>query len=202
MSAKRVNIVSLLALLFLVLVLAVTPEVRQLMARIAFWAEGVEAELEASRRERKAATMPTPEPSREAEPEGTPVEQPPPSHVIKGPDGKLHPVPGNRWVNDDPENLVDVLVPGEKHPEHPNVVASNEPDQWRPAAGYDWAEAKGVNDMRVVWTPGKPHPDYEHVVAAEKQEEWTPAPGYSWVNDDPNDLSVVPTEGAAPRGGA
>lgn len=199
MSAKRVNLVSLFALLFLVLVLAVTPEFRQLLSRLAFWMEGVEEKLEASRREREAATMPPPEQGRKAEPpEPEAVEPPPPPHVVKSADGKLHPEPGYSWVNDEPDNLDVVWVPGAKHPEQPNVVASTEPDQWRPAAGYDWAEAKGVNDMRVVWTPGKRHPDHEHVLAAEKAEEWTPEPGYTWVNDDPNDLSVVPAEGATP----
>lgn len=201
MSAKRVNLVSLLALLFLALVLAVTPEFRQLMARLAFWVEGVEEKIEASRRERESATQPAEEEGRQAGAEEATVEPPPPPHVVKGPDGQLHPEPGYSWINDDPDNLQVVWVPGAKHPEQPNVVASTEPDQWRPAAGYDWAEAKGVNDMRVVWTPGKRHPDYEHVLAAEKQEEWEPEPGYTWVNDDPNDLSVVPAEGAAPPGG-
>jgi hypothetical protein len=197
MSAKRVNIVSLLALLFLVLVLAVTPEVRQLLSRLAFWVEGVEEKLEASRREREAVTMPPAEEGREAvPPEPEAVELPPPPHVVKSPDGQYHPEPGYSWVNDEPNNLEVVWVPGVKHPEQPDVVASTEPDQWRPAAGYDWAEAKGVNDMRVVWAPGKRHPDHEHVLAGEKAEEWEPEPGYTWVNDDPNDLSVVPADGA------
>jgi|SRR5689334_19550516 len=199
MSAKRVNLVSLLALLFLVLVLAVTPEVRQLLSRLAFWAEGVEEKLEAGRRERKAATMPPAEEGREAETaEPAAAEQPPLPHVVKSADGQYHPEPGYSWVNDDPDNLAVVWVPGVKHPEAPHVVASTEPDQWRPAAGYDWAEAKGVNDMRVVWTPGKRHPDHEHVLSADKPEDWTPEPGYQWVNDDPNDLSVVPAESATP----
>lgn len=193
MSAKRVNLVSLMALLFLVLVLAVTPEFRQLMARVALWSEGVEQELEASRRAREAVTRPEPEEGRSAG-EETPAPEQPPPHVVQGPDGKLHPEPGYSWINDDPDDPRVEWVPGARHPEQPNVVASTEPDQWRPAPGYDWAEAKGVNDMRVVWTPGKRHPDQEHVLAAEKPEEWTPEPGYNWLNDDPNDLSVVPAE--------
>jgi hypothetical protein len=118
--------------------------------------------------------------------------------VVKSTDGQYHPEPGYSWVDDDPDNLEVVWVPGAKHPQYPNVLASTEPDQWHPAAGYDWAEAKGVNDMRVVWTPGKRHPDHEHVLAAQKPEEWEPEPGYTWVNDDPNDLSVVPAESATP----
>ncbi|HWN44547.1 MAG TPA: hypothetical protein VNW71_20150, partial [Thermoanaerobaculia bacterium] len=79
--------------------------------------------------------------------------------------------------------------------------SSQEPDQWRPAAGYDWVEAKGIDDMRVAWRPGRRHVDHEHVLAAEKEGDWQPEPGYAWVNDDPNDLSVAPIEGtpAEPR---
>ncbi|HEX5719922.1 MAG TPA: hypothetical protein VF179_27455, partial [Thermoanaerobaculia bacterium] len=74
-------------------------------------------------------------------------------------------------------------------------------DQWRPGAGYDWVEAKGIDDMRVVWRPGRRHFDHEHVLAAEKERDWQPEPGYAWLNDDPNDLSVAPIEGtsAEPR---
>lgn len=193
MSAKRVNLVSLLALLFLVAVLAITPESRRLMGRLAFWMEGVEEKLEASRRERASSAQP------EEEGRSAGEEQPEqlPPHVVKGPDGRLNPEPGYSWINDDPGDHRVEWVPGARHPQFPGVIASNEPDQWRPAPGYDWAEANGVNDMRVVWTPGKRHTDHEHVLAAEKLEEWHPEPGYRWLNDDPNDLRVVPMEGTS-----
>jgi hypothetical protein len=192
MSAKRVNLVSLLALLFLVLVIAITPESRQLMARIAFWMEGVEEKLE-SRRERVSAAQPVEEEGRSPdEKTSEPVKIP--AHVVLGEDGKFNPEPGYSWINDDPNDHTVVWVPGAKHPEHPNVVASQEPDQWRPAPGYDWAEAKGVDDMRVVWIPGRPHPDHEHVLAADEEGHWQLEPGYAWVNDDPNDLTVAPVE--------
>ena len=200
MSAKRVNLVSLLALLFLVAVVAITPESRQLMARFAFWMEGVEEKLEESRRARVPATLPEKEESRDAgEETSEPVRLPP--HVVQGPDGQLNPEPGYSWINDDPEDHRVEWVPGARHPEHPNVVASQEPDQWRPGPGYEWAEAKGVDDMRVVWTPGRRHPGHEHVLAAEKERDWQPEPGYAWINDDPNDLTVAPIEGtsAEPR---
>lgn len=191
MSAKRVNLVSLLALLFLVLVVAITPESRQMMARLALWAEGVEERIEESRRARESATLPDEEEGRSAgQNTSEPVQIPP--HVVLGDAGKLNPEPGYSWINDDPSDLRVEWVPGARHPEHPNVVASREPDQWRPGAGYDWADAKGVDDMRVVWTPGRRHPDHEHVLAAEKEGDWQPEPGYAWVNDDPNDLSVAP----------
>ena len=196
MSSKRVNLISLLALLFLVLVVAITPEFRQLMARMAFWVEGVEEKIEASRRERKSAARPPEEESRTAEEESLPEVLPP--HIVRGEDGRYHPEPGYIWVNDDPENLVVVWVPGAKHPELVGVVASDEPDQWRTAPGYEWVQADGVNDMSAAWSPGKRHDDHEHVLAAEKQEEWTPEPGYRWLNDDPNDLTVVPAEDAEP----
>jgi len=194
MSAKRVNLVSLLALLFLVLVVAITPEARQLMGRLAFWMEGVEEKIEESRRAQESATLPAEEESRSAgEETSEPVRIPP--HVILGEDGRFNPEPGYSWINDDPNDHRVEWVPGAKHPEHPNVASSQEPDQWRPAAGYDWVEAKGIDDMRVVWKPGRRHVDHEHVLAAEKEGDWQPEPGYAWVNDDPNDLSVAPTEG-------
>ncbi len=193
MSAKRVNLVSLLALLFLVLVVAITPESRQIMARLAFWVEGVEEKIEESRRARESATLPAEDEGRSTDEKTSEPAQIPP-HVVLGPDGKLNPEPGYSWINDDPNDHRVEWVPGAKHPEHPNVVASQEPDQWRPAPGYDWAEAKGVDDMRVVWTPGRRHPDHEHVLAAEKEGDWQPEPGYAWLNDDPNDLSVAPIE--------
>ncbi|MFP5289298.1 MAG: hypothetical protein ACLGI9_26425 [Thermoanaerobaculia bacterium] len=195
MSAKRVNLVSLLALLFLVAVVAITPESRRLMGRFAFWMEGVEEKLEASRRERASAARPEKEEGRSAG-EELPEQLPP--HVVTGPEGQLNPEPGYSWVNDDPGDHRVEWVPGARHPQFPGVIASNEPDQWRPAPGYDWAEANGVNDMRVVWTPGKRHTDHEHVLAAEKEGDWQPEPGHAWVNDDPNDLSVAPTEEATP----
>lgn len=197
MSAKRVNVVSLLALLFLVLVVAITPESRRLMARMAFWMEGVEEKLEESRRAREAATLPEKEESRSTD-EETPAPAPLPPHVVQGADGKLNPEPGYSWINDDPNDHRVAWVPGAKHPEHLNVVASDEPDQWRPAPGYDWVEAKGVNDMEVVWTPGTRRPGHEHVVAAEKPGDWRPEAGYRWINDDPNDLAVAPEEATTP----
>lgn len=198
MSSKRVNLVSLLALLFLVGVVAITPESRQLMGRFAFWMEGVEEKLEESRRARESATLPEKEESRSADEETSEPAPLPPPHVVMGPDGKLNPEPGYSWINDDPGDHRVEWVPSARHPQHPNVIASREPDQWRPAPGYDWAEAKGVDDMRVVWTPGRRHPDHEHVLAAEKEGDWQPEPGYAWVNDDPNDLSVAPMERATP----
>jgi len=195
MSAKRVNLVSLLALLFLVLVVAITPEARQLMGRLAFWMEGVEEKIEESRRAQESATLPAEEESRSAgdaggEEQSEPVQVPP--HVVLGEDGRFNPEPGYSWINDDPNDHRVEWVPGAKHPEHPNVASSKEPDQWRPAAGYDWVEAKGIDDMRVVWRPGRRHVGHEHVLAAEKEGDWQPEPGYAWVNDDPNDLSVAP----------
>lgn len=196
MSSKRTNLVSLLALLFLVAVVAITPESRRLMGRFAFWVEGVEEKLEESRRAREPATLPEKEEGRSEEETSEPAPLPP--HVVRGSDGQLNPEPGYSWINDDPMDHRVEWVPGARHPQHPNVVATSEPDQWRPAAGYDWIETKGVDDMRVAWKPGKRHPDHEHVLAAEKEGDWQPAPGYVWVNDDPNDLSVAPTEQATP----
>lgn len=194
MSAKRVNLVSLLALLFLVLVVAVTPEARQIMARLADWVEGVEEKLEASRREEEAGALPAEEEGREA-PEAAPVPAPAPAippHVVQREAGKLYPEAGYSWITGDPADHRVEWKPGVAHPEHPHVVASEQADQWRPAAGYDWADAKGVDDLGVEWKPGRPHSACEHVLAAEEEGEWRPEPGYRWLNDDPNDLAVLP----------
>jgi hypothetical protein len=195
-STKRVNLVSVLALVFLVAVIAVTPEARQLMSRFAFWMEGVEEKLAADRRQREA---PEAEWASEArgEPEKGEETLPPelPPHIVVGADGGHYPEPGYKWVNADPNDKRVVWSAGSEHPQHKHVLASNEPDQWRPAPGYDWTEASGVNDMRVVWTPGKRHPDQEHVIAVEKEGEWRPEQGWKWVNDDPHDLSVTPEAG-------
>jgi hypothetical protein len=201
-STTRVNLISLVGLLFLGAVLALTPEVRQLMSRLAFWVEGVEERMAEARRARETETPSTDGEGRSQEgqeSEERPAEPPPlPPHVLRGEDGNYYPEPGYSWVNDEPDDTSVRWVPGVEHKEHPHVLSSQEPDQWHPAPGYAWAEAKGVNDMRVVWIPGKRHPDYEHVLTADKEGEWKPEPGYRWVNDDPHDLSVQPEE--APDG--
>ena len=192
-SSRRINLFSVLALVFLIGVIAVTPEARRLMSRFAFWMEGVEEKLEEDRRQREA-----PQAEWDDEGRGEPqkgmekVEPDLPPHIVVGADGAHYPEPGYKWVDDDPNNKQVVWMPGTEHPQHKNVIASNEPDQWRPGAGYDWAEASGVNDMRVVWTPGKRHPDHEHVMSVDKVGEWRPEKGWKWVNDDPHDLSVEP----------
>lgn len=196
MSSRRVNLVSLLALLFLVALLAITPEFRQLLVRFAMWKEGVEEDIEASRRARESAARPPQEESRPVEEKDLPEILPP--HILKSADGAYHPEPGYSWVNDDPENLQVVWVPGTRHPQQVGVIASDEPDQWKTSPGYEWAKSNGVNDMSAVWSPGKPHGGFENVMAAEKPEEWTPAPGYKWLNDDPNDLTVIPAEPSPP----
>lgn len=191
-TAKRINFFSLIGLLLLVAVIAVTPEARQLMARFAHWKEGVKEELEASRRQRASFTASQNEVKEEPEKgeETLPEELPP--HVVVGADGGHYPEAGYKWVSHEPDDKRVVWTPGMEHPQHKHVFASEEPDQWRPGAGYDWKNASGVDDMQVVWTPGKRHPHYEHVVAVEKEGEWSPEPGWTWVNDHPNDLSVKP----------
>lgn len=192
-SSKRINIVSLLGLVFLLAVIAVTPEARRLMSRFAFWLQGVEERIEADRRQR-AAPQADWESAGRAEPEKgeATVEPELPPHIVVGVDGSHYPEAGYKWVNNDPNDKSVVWSAGSKHPQHLNVLASTEPDQWRPAPGYDWKDASGVNDMRVVWTPGKRHPDFEHVIAVEKEGEWRPEEGWKWVNDDPHNLSVTP----------
>jgi hypothetical protein len=194
-SAKRTNLISLLGLLLLVTIVAITPEARQMAGRLADWIEGVRQERAEIRRRQeeqqakeKAQAAETP-----AEPEATPSAPPP--HLVLGDDGEYHPEPGWSWVNHEPGDLRVEWVPGVQHPDNPAVLASSEPDQWTPAPGYEWVAEKGVNDLRVAWKPGKPHSIFGHVLAAAKEGEWTPAPGWNWANDDPNDLTVVPRNG-------
>ncbi|HEX3128039.1 MAG TPA: hypothetical protein VH394_11980 [Thermoanaerobaculia bacterium] len=194
-SPKRTNLISLLALLLLVGIVAVTPETRIFMGRVADWIAGVRKERaeirqrEAEQEAREAAAQET------VAAEATPA--PPPPHTFLDEDGLYQPDPGYWWVDNDPAKLEVEWRPGTLHPDDPRVVASSEPDQWAPAPGYEWVAEKGVNDLRVAWKPGKPHAIFGHVLAAEKEGEWTPAPGYEWVNDDPNDLTVVPENGGS-----
>jgi hypothetical protein len=190
---SRVNLISLLALVFLVAVVAITPDARELVGRLAARLQSSEASpLPASVEQREiAAEAP---PAQEVKDEAPQVMSPPP-HVERKPDGTFHPEPGYRWTNDDPANLDIVWCPGCIHPDHPNVIASEPEGQWHPAPGYDWVNPDGVNDLRVEWTPGKPHSEHEHVIAAPDREEWSPEPGYGWVDpDDPNDFRVRPLE--------
>lgn len=194
-SPKRTNLISLLALLLLVAIVAVTPETRQGIARVADWIQGVRQERAEIRRreaEQKARQLAA---SQEAEnaAEATPAPLPP--HTFLDEDGLAQPDPGYWWVDNDPANLAVEWRSGALHPDDPRVIASSEPDQWSPAPGYEWVEAKGVDDLRVEWKPGKPHAIFGHVLAGEKEGEWKPAPGYAWTTDDPNDLTVVPEGG-------
>jgi hypothetical protein len=195
-SAKRTNLISLLGLLLLVAVVAITPEARQTAGRLADWIEGVKqerAEIRRRQEEQESKEKAQAEESPAGETPAAPAAPPP--HVVLGEGGEYHPEPGYSWVNDDPANVQVEWRPGTLHPDNPNVVASSEPDQWAPGPGYEWVEAKGVNDLRVAWKPGKPHSLFGHVLAAPKEGEWTPGPGYDWANDDPNDLTVVPRSG-------
>lgn len=189
-SAKRTNLISLLGLLLLVAIVAVTPETRQLVGRVADWIEGVRkerAEIRHREEEQQAKEA--------AQAEETPVAEAapsaPPPHLAIGDDGEYHPEPGWSWVNHEPGDLRVEWVPGLQHPDNPAVLSSSVPDQWSPAPGYEWVEAKGVDDLRVEWKPGKPHSVFGYVLAAEREGEWKPAPGYAWTTDDPNDLTVV-----------
>lgn len=190
-SSTRVNLISLFGLLLLAAVITLTPEARQLMSRFAEWLQGVEKGIE-SRRERPATPGDGASQGEAEATKGEEAEEELPPHVVAGPDGSTHLEPGYGWSED---KKAVVWLPGSAHPEHPHVFASNEPDQWKPGPGYDWANPSGVNDMRVVWTPGKRHPLYEHVIAIEEADHWRPEEGWDWVTDDPNDLSVKPDKG-------
>ena len=195
-SARRTNLISLLGLLLLVAIVAITPEARQMAGRLADWIEGVRherAEIRRRQEEQEAKAK-----AQTEETEQTPAEAAPgvpPPHLAMGDDGEYHPEPGWSWVNHEPGDLRVEWVPGIQHPDNPAVLSSAEPDQWTPAAGYEWIAEKGVNDLRVGWKPGKAHPIFGHVLAAEKEGEWTPAPGWDWANDEPNDLTVVARDG-------
>lgn len=200
-NPKRTNLISLLAFLLLVGIVAVTPETRLVMGRIADRIEGVRrerAEIRQREKEQEAreiAAAQAAQAAQEAAAETTPFILPP--HTFLDEDGLAQPEPGYWWVENDPANTEVEWRAGSLHPDDPRVVASDVPDQWTPAPGYEWVAEKGVDDLRVAWKPGKPHSLFGHVVAADKEGEWRPAPGYNWVNDDPNDLSVVPADGGS-----
>ncbi len=196
-SAKRVNLISLLALLFLVAVIALTPEGREGAQRLADLKEGVKEQWDQSRRDQETTAVPesTPEMSSKGAAEEDPQapRQPLPPHVVIGSDGNYNPEPGWGWVNDAPDDHRVVWHPGIQHPQHFNVFASQEPDQWHPGPGYDWADPTGVNDMRVVWVEGKPHPEHPNIISAKEEGQWYPAQGYRWVNPQVlDDFAVEP----------
>lgn len=193
---SRANLISLLALVFLVAVVAITPETREIFSRLRGHVEARKAER-AARAERPSETPPAePEPVKEE----TSAEQPLPPHVIRRGDGRHYPEPGYKWLNPDSnEDLTVFWAPGSSHPDHPFVFASDTEGQWRPAPGYDWVNPDGVNDLRVEWRPGKPHPEFENVVADAELEKWVPAPGYDWVHpESAHDMTVQPVSPPAP----
>lgn len=196
-NPKRTNLISLLALLLLVGIVAVTPETRLVMGRVADWIHGVRQErAEIRQREKEQEARELAARAQEAAAVEAAAQPPaPPSHTVPDADGLYQPEPGYWWVDNDPGKLAVEWRPGTLHPDDPRVVASEQPDQWMPGPGYEWVEEKGVNDLRVEWKPGKAHSLFGHVVAADKEGEWRPAAGYKWVNDDPNDLSVAPENG-------
>jgi hypothetical protein len=179
----RVNVISVLALVFLLGVLWLTPEFRGFLG----WVE--------SRIPKPAPpgqdTSAEPEPAAKDE---AAEEEVLPLHVARAEDGSLIPDSGYHWVSeDDPGDYTVVWCPGCQHLEYPHVIASDTEGRWRPAPGYEWVNSNGVNDMRVAWKPGTPHALYENVVTDEVEGKWVPAPGYDWADsEDPDDFSVVP----------
>lgn len=201
-TSSRTNVFSLLALLVLVAIVAITPEARSGAQRLTDWIEGVRqerAEIKQREAEERAKELQKIKEQELAHAENNEENKEeamsgmvPPEHTVLDAEGKYRPEPGYVWYNDDPANFDVVWTPGTLHPDTPRVVASSSPDQWVPAPGYEWVEEKGVNDMRVTWKPGKVHSRFEHVLAAQNEGEWTPDAKYMWANDDPADLTVVP----------
>lgn len=187
---SRGNLISLLALIFLVAVVAITPETREILGRLGarFRSSDPVPVAPAGPRE-IAAGKPR---LQEVKDEAPQVMSPPP-HVVRNPDRTFRPEPGYRWTNDDPANLDIVWCPGCVHPDHPNVIAARAEGRWDPAPGYDWAGPDGASDLNVEWRPGKPHPKLKHVIAAPERDRWTPEPGYEWADPgDRNDFRVRP----------
>lgn len=194
-TSNRVNIISLLALLFLVAVIALTPEGREGAQKLADLKEGVKERWDEARRDRETApaTESVEAASKGANEDPQAPRQPLPPHVVIGADGNYNPEPGWGWVNDDPGDYSVQWHPGIQHPEHPNVFSSQEPDQWHPGPGYDWANPMAVNDMSVVWVPNKEHPDHPNVVSSQDEGQWYPELGYRWVDPQAlNDFQVEP----------
>lgn len=83
----------------------------------------------------------------------------------------------------------DLWAPYEEHPEHSNVLASEEEGNWVPAPGYTWVTNR-QGDLRVVWVPGKEHSEHSNVFSSEEEGSWAPAPGYTWVTERNTDFRV------------
>lgn len=65
--------------------------------------------------------------------------------------------------------LLRVWVAGRPHPQHPDVVAGQEPGRWTPAAGFRW---RSESAMTVAWQPGLPHPLQEAIVSGPAPSVW------------------------------
>ena len=67
-------------------------------------------------------------------------------------------------------------IPGRTHSKYPHVIATDQKDIYKPAAGYRWVDPDGpIGPVR--WQPGTPHPDYDHVLAADREGYFVPEPG-------------------------
>lgn len=72
---------------------------------------------------------------------------------------------------------------GARHPVHPNVIASAERNNWRPAPGYVWDDPQS-RAMTVQWSPGMKHPEHANVIAGPDADTWLPESGYVWAQPD------------------
>ncbi|MFL6293031.1 MAG: hypothetical protein ACJ759_19225 [Thermoanaerobaculia bacterium] len=93
----------------------------------------------------------------------------------------LRPDDGYTWIS--PADSFDWSVqwtPGLPSPVFPNVMASLEPDKWRPAPGYGWANAEASN-REVVWVSGRREPDFPHAAAGTQPGTWFLDPGYAFA---------------------
>lgn len=116
-------------------------------------------------------------------------------NVVEGSDGKLHPRPGFSWVTDVAGDFRVRWQPGKKHTNYPNVIASEDINNWRPAPGYKFVNDI-AGDFRVVWSPGIRHRDHPNVIASDKEGSWKPASGYTWLDAESRDLHVIPSNSA------
>ena len=117
----------------------------------------------------------------------------PPNVVFRN--GKYLPAPSFRWLNDKPNDLRVVPIPGAPYYDYPNVVWA-ENGKATPATGYSWLN-NNPKDFRVVGNPGTPYAGLPYVVWAEKGTI-KPATGYHWASPPPDltgDYRVVGNPG-------
>ena len=103
-------------------------------------------------------------------------------------------------VSDSAGQLVDEIVdhttwtPGTRHPDIPNIHASDKERTWSNDPGYEFVDpSPGSTNIIVRWKPGAWRQDHPHVTAGQTEGTWVPDPGYKARRN--GDLDPVWTAG-------